>query len=680
MEPEPKKPVAGMRKSGGGKETDSNGPLVGARPSADNRGAASELPLRAQLSRTWRHGRRMLFREQPGRTAFYMVMFLLSSLAMMIVPQLFGEITNTLHRAASSDRSAEPRQFLIWLFAAWAALLLILRPLVNFMVKLSAVRLDNCMGLALGQRLFRTVLGKPLPFFHHRDIGSLTYLLRDTSIQAQMAIRQLTLDPILMLISLVFGLTLVIYNYIKISAGNTSITSWLIVAGLLTLGLAAPILVSRFAPGLQSASRDLRDRQASLAALLQGALKSPEEVQSFNAVPHFGDKHRQVLRELHRSVEQQTKAVERVNYFNTVPSDLTQVLLVGAAIFIVFSSNAVEHIGSLVAILLLVPQLMRPIQGLSSVIVSLKSAWPSIEAVLDIIEGGKSKPSPPSQNPPRTGSSESHCAAGAMPSPPPSDANNTPAIRASDLRFHYGPGLPPIFDGASFTVPQGKMSTIVARMGQGKTTLFRLLLRFYHPHSGDLDIAGTPVATIDPDALRRDIALLSQFPAFTHDSVRENLRLAAPDSSDQHLLETCRTTGLLEILEHKLTASPSQSASPPIASSILDAPFASGTRLSGGQRRLFALTRCLLRDPKILLLDEPTTGLDNKEKFDLIPILHTACAGKTVVIVDHDTRWIHRFCDHFIVLENGRTEEFASRDEVLEGSRLFAELLDQVDP
>jgi ABC-type multidrug transport system fused ATPase/permease subunit len=679
MEPESKKPVAGMRKHrSDGAGPDRSGALVGDRPPEDNAGTEVELPLRAQLARTWRHGQRMLFREQPGRTALYMAMFLLSSLAMMIVPQLFGEITNTLHRTASTgaNSSTEPRQFLIWLFVVWAALLLIVRPLINIAVKLSVVRLDNAVGLALGQRLFRTVLAKPLPFFHQRDIGSLTYLLRDMSIQAQMAIRQLTLDPILMLFSLVAGLALVIYNYLKISGGNTSLTSWLIVSGLLILGLAAPILVSRFAPGLQSASRDLRDRQAALAALLQGALQSPEEVQSFNAVPHFGDKHRNVLREVHRSVEQQTKAVEKVNYFNSVPSDLTQVLLVGAAIFIVFTTSGVEHIGSLVAILLLVPQLMRPIQGLSSVIVSLKSAWPSIEAVLDIIEDRPSGTGNSPEKPAAGYESEPILSADAE-APLLADTSAAPAISADGLHFKYGPNLPSVFAGASFTVPQNRISTIVARMGQGKTTLFRLLLRFYRPESGELKIADKLVKDIDPRTLRHDIALLSQFPAFTHDSVRENLRVAAPDASDEKLLETCRATGMLEILNQELAYSGLESAAK--SSAVLDAPFASGTLLSGGQRRLFALTRCLLRNPAILLLDEPTTGLDNNEKADLIPVLREVCAGKTVVIVDHDTRWIHRFCDHFIVLENGRTEEFDSREEVLENSRLFAELFDQGD-
>lgn len=618
-------------------------------------------PLAAQFSRIWRQGRRLLFRSQPRLTTFYIITSVLLSLAMMVVPQLFGEITNALQRAASlphPESEASPRGHLLWLFLAWAVVLLIARPLLNLLGKIITTRLDNRVGLDLSQQLFRKVLGKPLPFFHQRDIGSLTYLLRDMCIQAQMAIRQLTLDPILMIVSLLTGLGFVIYNYFKISGGESTPGSWLVVSGLVALGLASPFLVSRLAPGLQMASREMRDRQAALAALLQGALQSPEEVQSFNAVSYIGDKHREALRSLNQTRAVQTVAVEKVNFFNTVPSDLTQVLLVGAAILIVFASKGVAHIGSLVAILLLVPQLMRPIQGLSSVIVSLKTSWPSIEAVLDIVE--------------RPESTERHADSETTTDPDITIKNTdstVAAIVASELCFRYRNDLPAVFDNASFSIPRGSTSTVVARMGQGKTTLFRLLLKFYRAESGKLSINGKNVNCIDAGELRNRVALLSQFPAFTHDSVRDNLRLAAPDADDKQLLETCRRTGMLDILQTKLGNNETG------ATSILDAPFASGTILSGGQRRLFALTRCLLRDPEILLLDEPTTGLDNAEKRSLIPVLQQIFADKTVIIVDHDTRWIHRVCDHFVILDAGKTQQFSDRGKVLSDSQLFAELM-----
>jgi len=644
MEPSPQ-PISGK-------------PRTDRRPGTPPSSDAAPPNLHSQFARVWSQGKRLLFSSQPRLTTLYIVVSVASTLVMMLAPQLFGEITNVLQLAANQevdDTGSSQRRPLLWLFFVWAVVLLIARPLLNLVGKVITTRLDNRVGLNLSQQLFRRVLSKPLPFFHERDSGSLTYLLRDMCIQAQMSIRQLTLDPLLMIVSLLTGLGFVVYNYIKISGGASTPGTWLIVSGLIVLGLASPFLVSRLAPGLQMASRQMRERQAAVAALLQGALQSPEEVQSFNAVNYIGDKHREALQALNQTRETQTIAVEKVNFFNAVPSDLTQVLLVGAAIFIVFASRGVEHIGSLVSILLLVPQLMRPIQGLSSVIVSLKTSWPSIEAVLDIVESPES--------------TVSHTESSSAYRSDKVDYSLEPAIEAHNVHFRYRTGLPPVFDGASFSIPQGATSTIIARMGQGKTTLFRLLLKFYRAESGTLSVCGESIDSIATANLRSRLTLLSQFPAFTHDSVRDNLRLAAPDVSDEQLLEACNRTGLLNILRSKLGSGDA------LEDDILDASFASGTILSGGQRRLFALTRCLLRDPEILLLDEPTTGLDNSEKRALIPVLQKIFADKTVVIVDHDTHWVHSVCDHFIILDNGRTQQFSDRETVSRESPLFGDLI-----
>jgi ABC-type transport system involved in cytochrome bd biosynthesis fused ATPase/permease subunit len=106
----------------------------------------------------------------------------------------------------------------------------------------------------------------------------------------------------------------------------------------------------------------------------------------------------------------------------------------------------------------------------------------------------------------------------------------------------------------------------------------------------------------------------------------------------------------------------------------LDAQFAAGRRLSGGQRKLLALTRCLLRNPAVLFLDEPTVGMDNQEKFGILGMIRQAAKNHTVMVVDHDLRWLLPFCDYFIVLNNGKIAERVSGDELLARRCFFYDL------
>jgi ABC-type multidrug transport system fused ATPase/permease subunit len=106
----------------------------------------------------------------------------------------------------------------------------------------------------------------------------------------------------------------------------------------------------------------------------------------------------------------------------------------------------------------------------------------------------------------------------------------------------------------------------------------------------------------------------------------------------------------------------------------LDAQFAAGRRLSGGQRKLLALTRCLLRNPAVLFLDEPTVGMDNQEKFGILGMIRQAAKNHTVMVVDHDLRWLLPFCDYFIVLNDGKIAERGSGDELLARRGLFYDL------
>ena len=96
--------------------------------------------------------------------------------------------------------------------------------------------------------------------------------------------------------------------------------------------------------------------------------------------------------------------------------------------------------------------------------------------------------------------------------------------------------------------------------------------------------------------------------------------------------------------------------------------------MSGGERKLLALTRCLLRDPSLLFLDEPTVGMDNEEKFEIRKMLREGTRGKTVMVVDHDVNWLLQFCDNFVVLDEGRVVEQGTAKELLSHDGLLYQL------
>ncbi len=159
---------------------------------------------------------------------------------------------------------------------------------------------------------------------------------------------------------------------------------------------------------------------------------------------------------------------------------------------------------------------------------------------------------------------------------------------------------------------------------------------------------------------------MPQSPAFFHDTIRENLLVAQPTATDSDIQQICERTDIWPILIEAYGQDP------------LNQQFSSGSLLSGGQKKLFALTRCLLRKPSILFLDEPTTGIDPEEKYSLLQVMRQVCAGKTVLVVDHDiVGWQIPFCDRFIVMDQGKIVQTGGAAELLSAPGLFRDLYER---
>ncbi|MEY2560377.1 MAG: ATP-binding cassette, subfamily bacterial [Verrucomicrobiota bacterium] len=544
----------------------------------------------------------------------------------------------------------DPKKRVIVVCALWAICALAALSL-GIPMRAISTKLDLTISNKMRSQLFGRLLRQSPEFYHTHESGELNAVVNQFTVEASMTLRQVSIDMILQVLILGFTVAVLIYNF-KMGDGSEGGGSPLTLGGVVIPPAAIPIAIVLFAfvsPYLtgklsnkvRDVSRDLQEKMLALNSLVTGAMQSPEEIQAMEAEPMFVKKHDKQLDALLRSRIKNTLTMEYLGLVNGLPSWFIQVVMLGFGVFIAVKSGDPKSAGNVVSIFMLTPQLMAPIGALSAYLVMAGSAWPRIETVNEMLESRARREE-------KSGTVKVD------------SVEHT--LAAKNVTFSYKAGARKIFDDISFELPPGKITGFVAKMGQGKTTFFKLALRFYDPQQGEVILGGRPVGDYAADNLYGHIAMMSQFPAFFYDTLRANMQMAKEDATDEEIRAICERTGVWKILQAGVQGNP------------LDEEFAGGRRLSGGQRKLLALTRCLMRDPAILFLDEPTVGMDNMEKFAMLEMIQQALKGHTVMVVDHDLRWLMPFCDYFIVLDEGKIEERGTAEELLAKRGLFFEL------
>ena len=442
--------------------------------------------------------------------------------------------------------------------------------------------------------VFSSLLHQSPRFFHEHDAVALTSIVNQWTSQAASGLVQLLIDPLVQSVGIVVvGVTLYQALVEAASARGGVVTySWF--AGVEAIALTSPLLVMRLGRTLQERNTAMQTQALQMMAIVAGALNNPEEVQAMRAESYFTDKYRRLLAQAVRTRLGGTVALERVNTISTVPGNLVLILLIGFGVStVVRGSSSTATAYTVVTVGLLTPQLMSGVQGLGNVSLNARMAWPAIRSVSEVLDAHSEVPVVASAR----------------------DVTILePTIEGRSVVFSYVPGvLGNVLDDISFSLPSRQITGLVARSGAGKTTLFRSLLRFYDPQSGEPMLGGIPTQEFSLTSLRSSVALMSQESAFFHDTVRENFRVAGETLSDGEIRRTAERTELWPILTRAFGNNP------------LDAPFVS-ERISGGERKLFALTRLLTRQPSIILFDEPTVGMDAIEKMPLVNVMRDACA------------------------------------------------------
>lgn len=191
---------------------------------------------------------------------------------------------------------------------------------------------------------------------------------------------------------------------------------------------------------------------------------------------------------------------------------------------------------------------------------------------------------------------------------------------AEDVVFSYGGET--VLDGVSLQIPEGSVTGIVGKSGSGKSTLLKLFMRFWNVQGGKVEISGRNVADINTSDLRDMESFMTQETHLFHDSIRNNLRIAKLDATDEEIAIACRKASI-----HDFIMGLPQGYDTPVGEL--------GDTLSGGERQRLGLARAFLHDAPFLLLDEPTSNLDSLNEAVILKSLREERDGKTVVLVSH---------------------------------------------
>jgi len=222
--------------------------------------------------------------------------------------------------------------------------------------------------------------------------------------------------------------------------------------------------------------------------------------------------------------------------------------------------------------------------------------------------------------------------------------------------FKYGEDDPkPSLMIPKLEIKPGEKIAILGRNGAGKSTLLQLLSGMQTPLQGKVKLDGIDLTLIDPSDVRRDMGLLNQNSQLFYGSIRENLSLGAPLATDQQILEALQITGALGFVQEKKEG---------LDHIILEG----GVGFSGGQRQALLLARLLIRQPKILLLDEPTAAIDDVSEKQLIEHLKGYLSHRTMVVATH-RRAVLELVDRIIVVNDGKIVMDGPRDQILNQSQ-----------
>ncbi|MGV0743685.1 ABC transporter ATP-binding protein [Mycolicibacterium sp. XJ870] len=509
------------------------------------------------------------------------------------------------------------------LLAIWAASLL-LAQLMHFVNAWVGAKVERALVIDIRQRVHDHVQTLSLDFFARSRTGELIQRVAVESTGVQRLLTDCLLPPLIDAVVLI-----VVIGYLLA-------ISWQMTLAALVLTPLAMITLKYAGRRVQAVMRRVMNANRTMAAELEQTVSGIAEIQMLNAQAlrskRFHEASEEAANSTASSVVWMQATVNGSQVF--IALSTVVVLLVGIA----FSASFGLTFAGLLVFAGMVPTMFGAAQRVLGAYTTYHAVAPNAASTYELLDTQPSVRDHPD-------------------AVPLGDVHGN--LVFEDVTFGYTQEQI-VLDGLSFSIADGETVALVGGIGSGKSTVFNLMLRFFDPQQGRIMLDGHDIAGVTIASLRDKVSKLAQFPFFTKDTIRENIRLARPDASDEEVEEACKRAHIHSDITMKMQDG---------YDTVVDVQIP-----SGGQKRLIALARCVLRRPEVLLLDEPTENLDAGQRAWLAGAVREYARDRTCLVVSHDMDFVAAVADRILVLERGRIAQAGDHQSLMAEGGLYKRL------
>ena len=472
--------------------------------------------------------------------------------------------------------------------------------------------------------LFSHIQSLSLRFFQGRRVGEILSRMSSDITVIQNALVSIPVAVLRQTITLLGALAIIFYLNWKLT-------------GLILLVLPPLMLFARiFGKRLRVLTEKVQDKIAQALVVLEEVASSIKIVKSYTRESY---EKKRFENEIESAFEQSIGKVRISSSFGPLILGLTFLV---STILIWYGGQQVMQgtttPGELAAFFLYALIMAGPIGTFVKIYTQLQETLGAIRRVNEILDTKPLVNSP--ENPVKLTSLKGH-------------------VCFSEVIFGYEDGTP-VLNNISFDIHPGKTVALIGPSGAGKSTTVQLLLRFFDPQSGKIQIDGNDLKSLDLESYLSQVALVPQETLLFGGTIRENILYGKLDATDTEIIEASKSANAHEFIVE-------------FSNGYDTLVGEKGTKLSGGERQRIAIARALLKNPKVLVLDEATSALDNQSEMLIQDALEKLMAGRTTFIIAHRLSTVHN-ADKIIVLDKGKVVESGTHKELMANEGLYHHL------